>query len=408
MDMITFAFRNVWRNKRRSLTTMAAIVCGYAAISLFGGYIADTYNSLQVQAVSGERLGHLTIFKEGMLKEGRLSPKKYLFNQEEMAKLKEIVSAYPGVKVVTPGLPISGIFNADNASSIFIGDGVVAKDLEILRGDLLAGYGGQIHQGMDTGIAIASDMGRMLAMEKGGLPTLITSTYSGQANAMDAEIVDVFETGNAGTNDKMILVPFEFAQHLMDTNGAQRFVVMLDNINNTSIAKDELQKKLVEAGLNVEIKTWRDLSSFYNQVAGLFNMIFTFIFCIVFIVIVMSIVNTMSMSVIERTREIGTLRSLGFIKLRIVYLFLLEGGILAMLAVGVGALISVAVATGIDLAKIEYTPPNSSAPVPLKIALNFPQMLITFALTLVLAAVAAVWPSLGASRKPIHTALNHI
>ena len=225
---------------------------------------------------------------------------------------------------------------------------------------------------------------------------------------MDAEIVDVFETGNAGTNDKMILVPFEFAQHLMDTNGAQRFVVMLDNINNTSIAKDELQKKLVEAGLNVEIKTWRDLSSFYNQVAGLFNMIFTFIFCIVFIVIVMSIVNTMSMSVIERTREIGTLRSLGFIKLRIVYLFLLEGGILAVLAVGVGALISVAVATGIDLAKIEYTPPNSSAPVPLKIALNFPQMLITFALTLVLAAVAAVWPSLGASRKPIHTALNHI
>ncbi len=408
MEMLTFAFRNIWRNKRRSLTTMAAIVCGYAAISLFGGYIADTFNSLQVQAVNGERLGHLSIFKEGMLTEGKLRPKKYLFTEDEMQTLTEVVNSYPGVKLVTPGLPISGIFNADNASSIFIGDGVVAKDLGILRGELSEGYGGQVYQDNGMGIAIASDMGRMLALEKGGLPTLITSTYTGQANAMDAEVVDIFETGNAGTNDKMILVPFEFAQHLMDTTGAQRFVVLLDNIHNTWIARDELLKKLTEAGLSVEIKTWRDLSSFYNQVAGLFNMIFTFIFCIVFIVIVMSVINTMSMSVVERTREIGTLRSLGFKRTQVVYLFLLEGCILAIIAVGVGALVSFAVAASIDLAGIEYTPPNSSAPVPLIIALNFPQMFVTFLLALVLAGLAAVWPSVGASRKPIHMALNHV
>ncbi|MEY4589027.1 MAG: hypothetical protein RL497_1103, partial [Pseudomonadota bacterium] len=162
MNMTTFAFRNLWRNKRRSLTTMAAIVCGFAAISLFGGYIADTYNSLQVQAVSGERLGHLSIFKQGMLDEGKLKPKEYLFSETEMTLLKDTVKAYPGVKVVTPGLPISGIFNADNASSIFIGDGVVAEDLGILRGALEEGYGGQIEQHNHQGIAIAADMSRML------------------------------------------------------------------------------------------------------------------------------------------------------------------------------------------------------------------------------------------------------
>ncbi|MEY4589018.1 MAG: hypothetical protein RL497_1094, partial [Pseudomonadota bacterium] len=215
-------------------------------------------------------------------------------------------------------------------------------------------------------------------------------------------------TGNAGTNDKMILVPFNFAQKLMDTTGAQRFVVMLDDINNTAAAQQALTQQLKAVGLNVEIKTWRDLSSFYNQVAGLFNMIFTFIFCIVFTVIVMSIVNTMSISVVERTREIGTLRALGFKKFQIVYLFILEGSILAALGVGIGVLISVAVATGIDIAHIEYTPPNSSGPVPLVIALNTSQMAVTFILAVLLAALAAAWPSLSASRKPIHSALIHV
>lgn len=406
--MFIFAFRNLWRNKRRSLTTMIAIVCGYAAISLFGGYIQDTYHSLQVQAISGERLGHLSIFKEGMLNEGKLRPLKYLFTEAEMQKVKKIVNDYPGVMVITPGLPISGIFNTDDASTIFIGDGIVPDDLNILRGELDEGYGGQVYNDQKIGIAIASDMARMLQMKEGGLPILITSTFTGQANAMDAEIVNIFETGNAGTNDKMILVPFEYAQTLMDTKGAQRFIVLLDNIENTLIAQKDLQRLLEDAGLKVEIKTWRDLSSFYNQVAGLFNMIFTFIFCIVFIVIVMSIINTMSMSVIERTREIGTLRALGLKRYQIVYLFLLEGTILAAIAVGIGALLSILVSVGIDIAHIEYTPPNSSAPVPLVIALNVSQMIITFLLTAFLSAIAAAWPSFIASRKPIHLALTHV
>jgi len=408
MNMTVFAFRNIWRNRRRSMATILAIICGYAAISLFAGYIADTYRALKIQAVSGERLGHLSIFKEGMLNEGKLRPLEYLFTEREMTVVEDKVSNYEGVRLVTPSLPISGIFNTDDASTIFIGDGVVAEDLTVLREPLDEDFGGKVYAENDFGIAIASDMSRMLKIDEGGLPVLITSTFTGQANALDAEIVNVFDTGNAGTNDKMILVPFTYAQSLMDTRGAQRFVVLLDDIEKTEIAQAEITQMLIDAGIDVEIKTWRDLSSFYNQVAGLFNMIFTFIFCIVFIVIVMSIVNTMSMSVVERTREIGTLRALGLKQVRIVYLFFLEGSILAGLAVVVGAMISMLVALGIDLANIEYTPPNSSSSVPLVIALNVKQMFITFVLATVLAAFAAAWPSLKVSRKSIHLSLSHV
>src|SRR5690606_23970332 len=126
-----------------------------------------------------------------------------------------------------------------------------------------------------SGIAMSSEMARLLDLGIGDEPILITSTFAGQANAMDARIIDIFQTGNAGTNDKTILVPFEYAQSLMDTAGVERYVVLLDDIDRTFQARDDLTRRLAQAGLTVEIKTWKELSSFYNQVKGLFDMIFT-------------------------------------------------------------------------------------------------------------------------------------
>ena len=51
---------------------------------------------------------------------------------------------------------------------------------------------------------------------------------------------------------------------------------------------------LAGAGFDVEIRTWKDLSVFYNQVKNLFDMIFLFIFLIVLVIVIMSVVNTMS------------------------------------------------------------------------------------------------------------------
>jgi putative ABC transport system permease protein len=80
--------------------------------------------------------------------------------------------------------------------------------------------------------------------------------------------------------------------------------------------------------LELDIKTWKELDPLYTRIKDMFDIMFLFIFVIVFVVAVMSIVNTMSMAVLERTREIGTLRALGVKRPGIVRIFALESAML--------------------------------------------------------------------------------
>ncbi|HYO80043.1 MAG TPA: FtsX-like permease family protein, partial [Bryobacteraceae bacterium] len=259
-----------------------------------------------------------------------------------------------------------------------------------------------------AGFAISADLARMMNLGMNDGVALLSPTLNGQANAMDADIADIFNTGNAGTNDKYVVVPFEFAQQLLDTDSVERYIVLLNDVDQTEPVREALQKRLTAAGFQVEIKTWEELSSFYRQVRNLFDMIFGFIFSIVFVVVVMSVVNTMGMTVVERTREIGTLRALGLQRGGTVALFAAEGSLVAVLGTVLGLAITIVVALIVNSAGITYTPPNSSGAVKLLVDLHPYSIATVLTFIVVMATVAALWPAFRASRKEIVEALAHV
>ena len=408
MNYLLIAARNIRCNYRRSIATILAIAVGIAAVNLFSGYIANVYAGLKEQAVKGERLGHLTIYKEGMLTEGKLKPRKYMFTAEEAARLVSAIKQDQRVSLVTPRVAISGILSNGSASTIFIGEGLVPNDLKALRGDLVADFGGKLDPLRKAGFAISADLAKIMNLGMNDGVALLSPTLNGQANAMDADIADIFNTGNAGTNDKYIVVPFEFAQQLLDTDSVERYIVLLNEINQTEVVRTGLKERLTAAGFAVEIKTWEELSSFYRQVKSLFDMIFGFIFTIVFVVVVMSVVNTMGMTVVERTREIGTLRALGLQRRGTVMLFAVEGTLIAIVGSVLGVMVTMAVALAVNNAGISYTPPNSSGAVRLLVDLYPSTVISVLMFIVVVAAVAALWPAFRASRKQIVEALAHV
>lgn len=408
MNYFAIGFRNILKNRRRSLVTLMAVAFGFASISLFAGYIKNVYSGLVRQAIQGELLGHLTVMKRGLRTEGKLNPAKYMFSKEELERVLPVIKQYSHTVLVTPRMSISGMVSNGTASTIFIGEGVVPADVKVLQGDFQRKLAGDLKADNPIGVANAEDLGKILKLKTGDSAALLVSTVTGQANALDVDIVDSFNTGNAGTNDKFIYMPFDLAKTLYDFDGAERLVVLLDDKEFTEEGRTHLTDQLKQAGFDVEIKTWLELSSFYKQVRGLFDMIFAFIFSIVFIVVVMSIVNSMSMTVVERTREIGTLRSIGLRRSGIVRLFATEACILVVLGCAAGLLFTVLVRFAVNTAGITYTPPNSSNVVRLLVDFDVPKISMTFIVLSLLGIVAAFLPARSAARKQIIDSLGHV
>jgi len=404
------ALRNILRNKRRSLVTLLAIGVGFAAITLFHGYVTHTYWGLRESAVQGEGLGHLTIYKAGWLDKGKLDPERYMFSREEIGKVTKLVEEERDVVLATPQIQVNGLISNGIVSTIFIAQGVIPRDDRTIRGTWEAFRpinGEALSDKKSFGVEVTQDLAKYLNLSPGKDAVVMTSTLSGQMNAMDMQVSGVYDSGSDATNDKYLRFTFDFAQSLYDTKAAEKIVVLLDDWQKTESMRTLLSTKLAAAGIPCEIKTWNELSLFYSKVRGMFGMIFLFIFCIVLVIVIMSTVNTMGMAVLERTREIGTLRALGLKKRGVSLLFALEGGLLGLIGSLIGTALHVVVWAVVRRFPPTYTPPGLSTPVPLTIDL-VPQALATLVVCLILLSlIAAIIPARHAAKQNVVTALGH-
>src|SRR5215208_5024339 len=126
----------------------------------------------------------------------------------------------------------------------------------------------------------------------------------------------------------------------------------------------------------------------------MFNIIFLFLFVIVFVIAVMSIINTMSMTVMERTREIGNLRALGVKRPGVVSLFATESAMLGIVGSAFGAVLTVGTCILInDVFHPTWVPPIITRRIPLEVYLIPEYMLYSTGFLVLLAVGAAVIPA---------------
>ena len=419
MNTFKLALRGLTRNRRRSLVTLLAIALGFAAIALFAGYTHNVFYGIAQQSIHGELLGHLTLSKRGMRLEGKLDPERYMLTASEVDQITKLVEAEPHVKMVAPRLAFSGLISNGRASTIFVAEAIEPAAREGLQQGAFSNASAQsgvldnrtkrLDPAHDDVVELSEGLVDILHLQENGLAAVLVNTLSGQANALDVTVGHKFNTGNAGSNDKFAFVTLALARNLLDAEGrADRLTILLDDGSQTEAVRLRLLPKLRDAGFDVEIQTWQELSDFYNQVRGMFDMIFGFIFSIVLTVVLMSVANSMGMTVVERTREIGTLRAIGLKRWGVVRLFTTESMLLTVIGCTVGLLVTLGVRWGINVAHISYTPPSSASPVPLLVDLDVGRVVFTFVLMAVVGTLAAYLPARRAAKKPIIDALGHV
>lgn len=411
MDLNTrfkIAARNVLRNRRRSMVTLISVVIGFVALSLFEGYFVSVYQSLEDQAIIGERLGHLTVSKPGLYEKGSQDPRAYSFSEAELAKATTRLTALAGVKMVSPRISLSGLVSNGDTSRIYIGEGVRPEDLVTLRGSQYADLPGRLDPKKPHGAVFGARLADNLGLKLGADATLMGTTLDGLVNAVGVQVVEASSTGSMGTDDKFILTSLDTARRLMAYDGAERVVLLLDKGTDQEAFAAAVKRELAADGLTVEVRDWRSLSVYYTQVKGLFDVMYLFISLVVAIVVLASVFNTMGMTITERTREVGTMRALGMQSATLDGLFVLEGMLIVAIGCVIGVVLSALAGLAINHAGITYMPPDAATEVPLMVEILSGNLFGSSLTLVVLAAFASLIPARRASRRDIVGALSHV
>ncbi len=402
LKWLSFAWRNALRNRRRSLVTVAIAALGTAGILLAGGFALSTYQALE--QASARTTGHLIVGTHAQFTQDEDTPLQH--GLDDFDALRQRLLTDPAVRNVLPRVEFSGLVSNGDKSTVMMAVGISPDDEFAVKGPFLTITSGQVLSGDARGeVMLGEGLARSLKAEPGSGLTLLASTTAGALNALDVTVKGVFTTGVPEMDKRLVYTDVATAQRLVVTPRVSSVGVFLDGMASTAPAQARLQAALPP----LEVQTWLDQASFYRSVKDLYNRIFGALGLIIGVIVVFVVTNAMAMAIVERTREIGTLRALGTLPGQLVRSFALEGLVLGGGGAVLGALVALAVSVGLLVFPVEMPPPpGRSVGYPLQIAMDPALYLGTLAAMLLLAMLASALVARRTVHRPVVDALAHV
>lgn len=403
---LKMATLNILRNYRRSLITLAAIMFGCVSLVVFGGFVQSMYDGMRESMIRSQ-LGHIQVYAQGYNQFAKAEPDQYMLDAASLQTVQNLIDEHAQPLVMAPRLNFNGLLSDGKQSLAIMGVGVDA-DSEALLSSAIKIVAGEDLFPMDTdGALLGQGLFESLDIEVGDYLTLMASTTDGAINAVDIRVSGVINTGTQALDDRLVRLNLSHAQELLYTNAVTRLVVLLEDTHTTQATQRQLQSLFEQQGLAIETRRWDQLADYYHQVVALFDGIFGFVRIIVIIIVALSISNTMMMAVMERTRELGTIRAMGAAPLQVVGLILLEALVLGLLGALVGVFAGIACAEFITWAEwMMPTPPGSTQDYPIRVLIVADTLWQTFALGVIIAVVSSLYPAYKAARLPVANALR--
>lgn len=397
-----FAWLNTRRNRRRSLVTVAIAALGTAAILLAGGFALSTYQGLA--EASARTTGHLVLARAAQFDGFEDTPLQHGLTDAQA--LRQRLLADPAVRQVLPRVEFGGLISNGDKSVIMMGVGIEPDAEFAVKGPFLTVEAGRELAGAERGaVMLGAGLARNLKAQPGASLTLLAGTTEGAMNALDVTVAGVVSTGVPEIDQRLVYTDVATAQRLLVTDRVSSLGIFLDRMEATLPARERLGATL--PGLT--LRTWEEQAPFYRSVRALYNRIFGALGLIIGVIVVVVVANAMAMSVIERTREIGTLRALGTRPGQLLQTLALEGLLLGAAGGAIGAAITGAVSVALQLFPVMMPPPpGRSIGYPLLITLDAGLMLATLGLVTVLVALASGLVARRTVRLPVVAALGHV
>lgn len=399
---IRHAARNVLRQRRRAATAIGAIAFGVIALVLAGGFIEWIFWATREGTIQAG-LGHIHVALKGFRERGSADLDRFRLPAD--SELLEALRSDQAVRTVAPRTSFSGLASFGETTLSFLGEGVdpaaEAKFGEapfIIDGEMLS-------PAEPTGLIVGYGLAANLGVKVGDTLTLLTNVRGGGVNAVEARVRGLFASVSKAYDDSVLRAPLALANQLTRSEGAHRWIVVLKKTEETGAVIDRMQSRYASSGF--EFVPWYELADFYTKTRDLLSRQMAVMFAIIGVVIVLTISNSMMMSVMERTSEIGTAMALGTSRAGILSQFVAEGFVLGLVGGATGALLGVGLAALISAVGIPMPPPPGQARAfTAEMIVTGPLVAKAFALALTTAMLAAIYPAWKASRTTIVDALR--
>ncbi len=341
--VIRFALKNIWRYKRRTIITFAAISVGIVFFVFIDSMLKGFHFESMRNFINYES-AHLKIynkeFYQEMQDEGFLLLDKGIENYEDVVNLvtSDDVSAAPRItfnaRLVNEKIGGERPFTVIGIDPEKDGDVYKLKDI---KGDRISG---RFLKAGENGAMMGRIGATKMEVDLGDSLTILTRTKNDTYQAIMVDVVAILDIPNPNVNRSVVYIPLDIADVDMEMEGSVTEIGLRTPSDDVDNIVHELASKLKAANLpQLMVVSWTELGKDWltlsrSKTAGSY-----FIIIIVFIIAAVGIINTTLMSVFERVQEIGMMRALGMNDREVLWGFIFEGSAIGFLGASLGVIL---------------------------------------------------------------------
>ncbi|MCX8123246.1 MAG: ABC transporter permease [Spirochaetes bacterium] len=344
----TLAWRNVWRNKRRTILTLLTVIVGCAMIILLNAFAKGGHDRM-IEDATGMVMGHIHIHENGYWENKTID---YAFFSD--TKIKTVLNTIPIIQAYCTRIMCDALIAKGATTKGVMIQGVEpSSEIKVSQLHTTIVHGRYLNDSDTTHAVIGATLAENLKVNIGDTVAIISQGFDGSIAAEHLVVVGIFKSGNPEYDKFLLQMPMKQADETFSMMGyVHAIVIRATTIDAVDDIVEALSNKL---GIQFEVLGWEKLMPELVQFIVMDDVSGFLFDLMLFLVVAFGILNTIQMSVYERTRELGIMKAVGTTPQQIIALILTETFYITVIGVVLGVALGVSISYYFTVHPIDYS-----------------------------------------------------
>ncbi len=403
--LFKIAWRNIWRNTRRTVILVLAIGIGLMGIIITEAFTNGIENKM-VENVIGSSLGHIQIhakgFEENPVVERSMS---------DSPELLRILDTHPGINKYSRRIRAMGLIsNPEHSGGVMIVGIAPSRELNItyIKDSIVDGR--YLREGDSGRIIVGKKLADEFELELGSKVVLMAQDLEKDIASGAYRVTGIYRTESSEFDRATAFIALSDARELLALGERLSEIAMVVNdLERVDLVAEGLRKKVDS---DIEVHTWKEIEPLLVRIVELYGQFTYIVYLIVFVAMAFGIINTMLMVIFERVKEMGVMMALGTRPLQIVLLVILETVCIGILGLCLGDLLGYLFLgifhNGMDLSFLAEGMEHWGLGHIIFPSFGLNDLLIANVSTLFIAILISIYPAIRAARfRPVEALRHH-